>query len=171
MQPILDHELTFLMHAPKPLVVLQVRGGDKLGTEAPSYIDVDTTLQRLSKQENAPTNGTCVLLGDDWELSLNASKSAQRWLGCTVVNRLQPGYTHFQGHFQVEPPAMRCFRARRLLVDIEIMAAADALVALMLSNVARIAVLLRECRALGSGASSTTDWLGRNVLDEACFPF
>jgi hypothetical protein len=97
--PPAHHELTFLMYAPKPLVVLQVMGGDKLGTEAPPYIDVDTPLQRLAEQENAPKNGTCVLLGDDWELGLNASLSAQRWLGCSVVNRLQPGYTHFQAIF------------------------------------------------------------------------
>jgi hypothetical protein len=160
-----------MAHAPKPLVVLQLRGGDKLGTEAPPYIDVDSPLQRLAGQKNAPINGTCVVLGDDWELSLNASQSAKHWLGCTVINRLQPGYTHFQDRFQIESPASRCFRARRLLVDIEIMAAADALVALMLSNIARIAVLLRECRAPGVGASSVADWLGHDVLHEACIPF
>jgi hypothetical protein len=170
MQAVLDYELANLALYPPPLVVLQVRGGDKVGDEVEPYT-LHAGIAALAA-DAGNRNGTCVVLGDDDALGRNASALARAALGCHVHYRIHPGHAHFQGGFAAEPLAERCQRTKQLLVDIEIIAAAKAFAGLIVSNVVRIGVLLRACRHGGAalGNSSTVDWQMRDVLQEACLP-
>lgn len=169
MRVAVDYELATLAHYPPPLLVLQVRGGDKLGTEVQPY-DLRPGVERLAAR-HAAQGGTCVILGDDWALGQRAEALARELLNCSaLLNRLQPSYAHYQRRMNAESAASRCWRTQRLLVDIELLAAADGGAALLQSNVARVATLLRECRKPGA-AAALLDWQGRDALREACIPF
>lgn len=169
MRVAVEYELATLRQYPPPLLVLQVRGGDKLQSEVQPY-DLRPGLEQLAAR-HAHEGGTCVVLGDDWALGLRAEALARELLNCsTIINRLQPRYAHDQTRMSVEAAATRCWRTQRLLVDIELLAAADGAVALLQSNVGRVATLLRECRKPGA-AAGMLDWQGRDSLREACIPF
>ena len=169
MRSAVDYELATLAHYPPPLLVLQVRGGDKLGTEVQPY-DLRPGVEKLAAR-HAHQGGTCVVLGDDWALGQRAEALARELLNCSaLLNRLQPRYAHDQARMNAEAAASRCWRTQRLLVDIELLAAADGGAALLQSNVARVATLLRECRKPGA-AAALLDWQGRDALREACIPF
>jgi hypothetical protein len=170
MQAVVEYELANLALYPQPLVVLQVRGGDKVGHEVDAYT-LHAGMAALAA-DAGNHNGTCVVLGDDDALGRNASALARAALGCHVHYRIHPGHAHFQNSFTSEPLAERCQRTKQLLVDIQIIAASRAFAGLIVSNVVRIGVLLRACR-LGDGAafnSTTVDWQMRDVLQEACLP-
>jgi hypothetical protein len=168
-QAVIDYELANLALYPQPLVVLQVRGGDKVGHEVDPYT-LDAGIAALAA-DAGNHNGTCVVLGDDDALGRNASALARAALGCYVHYRIHPGHAHFQGSFSSEPLAERCQRTKQLLVDIELIAAARAFAGLIVSNVVRIGVLLRACRHGDDLLYNTTfDWQERDVLQEACLP-
>lgn len=164
---VVHHEVLALKHYPQPVVVLQVRGGDKLAHEvAGGGYTFEPALDKLAANASL-RGGTCVVLGDDSAMGATAAEAAIRLLNCQVVNRIEPAYQHFQDNFTREGPVSKCWRTEKLLADIEIMAASDAALVLMASNVARIAVLLRECRRPGA-LREVLDWQGHNVLFEAC---
>jgi len=161
-----EYELRTMRHYPPPLLVLHVRGGDKLNDEVKPY-DLRPGIEQLAAR-HAHQGGTCVILGDDWTLGQRAEALARELLNCsTLLNRLEPGYAHFQKQMNAEAAATHCWRTQRLLVDIELLAVADGGVALLQSNVARVATLLRECRERGS-AAALLDWQGRDALSKAC---
>ena len=157
---------TLLELYPRPLVVLQVRGGDKVGHEVDPYT-LDAGIAALARNASN-RNGTCIVLGDDSALGEQAANLSRAHLGCDVVNRIPPRHRHVQREFYSETPRMRCLRTRQLLVDIELMAHADAFAGLVASNVVRIATLIRHCT--GPGLSNAVDWQLRDLLQEACRP-
>lgn len=163
---IIDYEMGTLRVYPRPHIAIQVRGGDKIGDEVNPYV-LDKTIETMAL-DIRNHNGTCIILGDDFNLGQEAIRLAQKHLNCFVINRLEPGYAHDQHKFNSQTRISRCLRTKRLLVDIEMLAQADNSISLVISNVGRIATLLQYCR---KGVTNMLDWEGRDVLKEACNPF
>lgn len=166
LQAVIDYELHNLQLYPPPLVVLQVRGGDKVGHEVAPYT-LDAGIAYLAANASNH-NGTCVVLGDDDSLGQNVSALAHAALGCVVVNRIHPGHAHVQTKFGREAPEVRCQRTKQLFVDMELIAHAHGAAVLAVSNTARVGTLLRTCRQ--GGLHNAVDWQLRDLLGEACFP-
>jgi hypothetical protein len=169
LKEIVAYELDAMRLFPQPLVVLHVRGGDKLEgfiRELTEAYEFAPALAALA-QNASLHGGTCVVLGDDYALAQRAGREARKALSCHVHNRVEPRAAHFQPAFNAQPPALRCHRTKRVLADIELMAAAVALVGLTRSNVMRVAALLRRCRGQ---PGATLDWQLRDALAAACTP-
>jgi len=164
----IQHELETFARLDRPRVVLQVRGGDKttgVSAEAEMY-----TFDNLASLAPHASGGTCIILGDDARLADALAPLAQRALGCRVVSRIEPGSAHNQSLFNTQSSLTRCLSTRKLLTDIELIAAADATAGLAMSNVYRLGILRRFCAGRYS-PKNTVDWQSRDPLREASFPF
>lgn len=125
----------------KPLIAVHIRGGDKLTREAKPY-DVSQAIQLLS-QDKEVLNGTCVVVGDDWNIAMKAIPILVSRLNCTIKNLIPINYSHNQEVFDTFEPNQRCTFLKALLLDIEIITHADAAIVLARSNLAKLAGLLR----------------------------
>lgn len=160
----------------RPLVALHVRGGDKIKVGNGHVIPHDMGEVRAYSFQPALhalrsagfVGGTCVIVGDDAVMGVEAGRAAADILNCTVVSRQEPGYAHVQRDFNSDGSDARCSRTKKLLVDTEVIASADAAAGLAQSNVMRVAALLRRCRAGRPLGPEVVDWLGWSVDRTAC---
>lgn len=153
-QKIMDYELSYYDLFPKPLLVFQLRGGDKFVKETHPY-NTTITVLKLSEDLNN-YNGTCVIIGDDFSLSKLLAQDLEKYLNCYVMNRLVKDYSHFQEHFNSFSDEKKCELTRLLLVDIELSIKANTLVGLGGSNFIGLICLIRLTRGLSN--SYFYDW-------------
>lgn len=153
-----------------PHILLHVRGGDKLKSEIPKSYDYSFERGLIRAKKNWPSvstgNGTCFIIGDDFDLSQYTAFFAKKYLNCSVVNYIQPGYKHIQSNYNQLITDRRCSLTLQLLLDIELLAIMPYTLALGLSNVVRLAALLQGCRTLNS--STILDWGGKDINIDKC---
>ncbi len=162
---IADYELSQLQLLPGPLVVVHIRGGDKLAngtTEIPPGYAYNFTagMRRLVRAHPKAAGGSCVLLGDDATLLPVVATAARSVLRCkTVVSRLEPAYAHVQKEFNAQPVEQRCARTKKYLVDLELLARADYSLGTVHSNVDLLAYQIQRC-VVGKAGDTYVDLAG-----------
>lgn len=168
MRHIVDYELERLKLYPKPIIAFQLRGGDKIRYGETVPYDFEDGVMRIA-EDSYFHNGTCIIIGDDSNLSDQIRPLLQNELFCTVIDRIEPYRAHIQDSFNKEAVNQRCLRTKQVLVDIEILASSDISMGLIGSNVYRIAGLLQKCRT-GKLGAMFLDWHHQNVAREICDP-
>ena len=156
---------------PLPHIVIQLRGGDKIKDELHDDYDYNIT-KGLTRAKHSwfgqiIAGGTCFFHGDDYALRKTAANAAVAIFGCRIVNFF-PNVrhpSHIQTEFNAEAVAKRCSLAKEVFLDIETMATAKYVIALGVSNVVRVAALLRSCR---QNQFPILDWSGLDMNIEKC---
>jgi hypothetical protein len=161
---------------PRPVVVMQLRGGDKVFGDAKEEepYDVERSLSRMAAEGgSALANGTCILIGDDASLRDVAISASRRFLNCLIVDRIAPSGARDSVAFRAENLATRCAETRKVVADISLMGQADAIVALFGSSTAKMGMMLSFCQRGGS-LPPAWGWSGESTeaqaLSQACYP-
>ena len=168
MQARMDSVAAMLEASRHPVIVLQARGGDKIHGDYPEDEEYDASiLPRLQEvAKHGYCNGTCFVVGEDYELGRRIGFAARRILACDVRLLLKANYSHWQIAFNNESAAFRCDSSKAVLRDIEALTLADASVGLARSNVFRVALVRRACSGRFRSKVNTFDWDGRNMRDD-----
>jgi len=164
----MDSVANMIAASQHPVVVLQARGGDKIHGDYPEDEEYDRSipprLQEVAKQ--GYMNGSCIVVGEDYDLGLLIGRAAEQTLGCAVRLLLKANYSHWQTAFNNESASFRCEASKTVLGDIEALTMADVSVGLARSNVYRVAIIRRACSGRFKSRLNTFDWDGRDMYDD-----
>lgn len=140
----------------RPVIAVHARGGDK-AAELGEYVDPETGqypmmegLLRLSASHPGihRSSPTCLIIGDDHKYAQSVRTMVQDTLNCGEVVMRVPreiNASHDQRSFNAQPLAMRCLATEEYLIDIELMAWSNFLIANHRACADTIATFLRTC--------------------------
>ncbi|BDA51058.1 hypothetical protein COCOBI_17-2780 [Coccomyxa sp. Obi] len=142
--------LKVLMTYKRPTVAFHVRGGDKLeedrdfGRTTTAPVDLINTYL-----DNFPglKAKTCLLFGDDQRRVTQVEQMVKRHISCKVVHygvRNNQAKGHDQEAFNIQPNEDKCDATKKLITDLELMAAADYFVGSGTSILPTIVGTLRQ---------------------------
>ena len=154
--------------AAQPVVVLQARGGDKVhGAETETVPYLELIRPRLMDVANRGfINGTCFIVGDDYEIARHISNQVGSVLACHVHNFVKENYSHSQHSFNTETDIFHCESTKAVFADIEALTLANATVGLARSNLYRVALIRRACAGIFKSNQNSFDWQGRDMITD-----